>query len=1446
MQRKNTSFALLYVITLIFIPINIKSQINANFSSVQTIGCSPLMVEFNDLSTGSNIIYRKWEFGNGNISIGNNSNPSVIYNSSGLYSITLTISDGIDTASITKSNLIHVTPPPTASIILPFQNGCVPFSLTPLDNSTPSGAPIISWEWHFDDGSLIDSNQNTTHTYYNNGSYSISLKITDSLGCSDYTTISQPFVAHKPQSNFTSINTRFACSPPLNVHLSSLSNGIGSFSYFWNVNNQTFTSSQVNTVINQTGNYDVELIVTDPIGCKDTLNMSNYLQIGSSSTSMNIPDTTCRNTIETFSAMGLTNTYFIWDFGDGQTGVGNSTSHGYAYPGTFTVTLIANHPGGCTDTLTQPIVVETVSAAFTSSPHYSCQKPMPVNFLDQSTGNIINWEWKFGANNGSSSVQNPTHTIQQPGIYTDTLTVTTAFGCKSEVVHIANDSLIVNQANFIPSISEGCAPLTVQFQNTTPTLLSLQTILWDFNFGAVSPTVNNQISPTHVFTVPGIYKVKLTTISYSGCQTTIIKTIKVGSHQTASFTLDTNLACGSKAISCINNSSYSNLINYYQWNFGDGTYSSAFQPQHLFKDTGYLDVSLIVGYNGCMDTARIDSAIYIKSPILDFSYKIDCSSPNNVSFYPSSLGGTNFYWNFGDGTPIDSVHWNHIHQFPPNDGDYNITFSGKDTNSGCQYLSSNIIKVRYLQGQISSSDSIACLNDSITFSTLGSVNVFGSIDWARNSWANMTSGINTNSFQINQRGSNTVYAIVHDINGCADTLSQNILSFKPVAQIAADTTIGCAPFSVLFSDSSTSDTNITSYVWNFGDGLTSTLQNINHTFINQQSASYNINLTVTDTFGCFDQITEYNYITTTLPNSFFNADVFEICASDTIHLTDVPTGNFTYQWNFGDSTSSSQYQPYHSYQTSGVFDISLSVTDSNGCTNTYTRPSYVTVHQIPTASFSANQLTTTCYPSSIIFNNPSSLASNWEWNFGDSLGNRITQNGFAQHLYHHPGLYDIFLKVTSPFGCSDSLTKTQYISIQGPTAQIDLQPNIGCTNKDFNFDVIQTNSAAQIFTWDFGDGNTQTIHNQTSAIPHTYNHAMNYDVTLLTSDSLGMCIKTDQTNVRVIKIEAGFDMSHQFGCTPVNLNLTNKSIGQNKQIWFVDGIAQNSSTNPNMNLISPGIHQILLTVWNDSVTCRDSIQKQIEIFPLPRVKTSNDTSICYGDSIQFVTSGADVFQWFPSQYLTLTSIPDPISYTTSSMQYTVQGTDSNNCINTDTINIDIVQFPKIISFPSDITLYDGQSLNVSVETNQKLNYQWSSLGYLSCDDCKEPTIETHEKNAYSLHYEDLFQCFSGDTSFIVDIIDFNVYIPNSFTPNNDGNNDFFMLASDGVDRLMYMYVYDYWGTLVYESTDLNQGWDGTYNGQTLNGNTAYAYKIKVIGYSGRTAEFMGTVNLISR
>ncbi|UTW67603.1 PKD domain-containing protein [bacterium SCSIO 12643] len=1446
MQRKDAPFALLYVIILLFAPINVNAQVNANFSSVQTIGCSPLMVEFNDLSTGSNIIYRKWEFGNGNMSIGNNTHPYVIYNSSGFYSVTLTVSDGIDTSTVTKTNLIHVTPPPTAAISLPVNHGCVPVTLSPQDISTASVAPIVSWEWDFDDGALLDSNQNAVHTYQVKGNYSISLKVTDSLGCSDYTIISHPFKVYKPKSRFSSIGSRFACSPPLNVNLSSQPIGTSPFTYSWTVNNQNFTSSQLATAIHQSGNYDVELIVTDSIGCKDTLNINNYLRIGNSSTSINAPDTTCRNTLENFIAVGPTNSYYTWDYGDGNTGTGISTSHSYAYPGTFTITLVANNPGGCSDTVTQNIVVETVSADFTSSPHYSCQQPMMVNFQDQSTGNITQWEWNFGAHNGTSTSQNPTHQINHPGIYNDTLTVTTAFGCQSTVVKLANDSLIVNQANFTPSITEGCAPLTVQFQNTTPALLSLQSVFWDFDFGSVSSTTNTQMSPTHVFTIPGVYKVKLTAITYSGCQTSIIKTIRVGSPQNAAFALDTNLACGSESIQCINNSTDTNLINYYSWNFGDGSFEYQPQPQHIFKDTGYLNISLIVGYNGCYDTASIDSAIYIKSPITDFSYNVDCTQPNNVAFSPSTLGGTSFYWDFDDNSPIDSTSWNHTHVFPNIDGDYDVSILAKDSTTSCQYKYTKKVRIRYLQGQLSSTDSITCLNDSVLFSTSGSNNIFGSIDWSLNNFSNLASGIGAHKFRINQRGNNTIYAIIKDLNGCRDTLATHVKAFKPIARMNVDTMLGCAPFSVQFSDSSSSDTNIISYLWNFGDGTNSSQKNFNHVYTQQQATSYDVSLTVTDTFGCSHSVKRYDYIATTLPPAFFNSTDLDICARDTANFIDIPNGNYTYAWDFGDSSSSTIQTPSHAYQTDGQYSISLSVADSNGCINTFTRPSFITVRPIPSPQFASDKQSTSCYPSSIIFNNTSNIATSWEWNFGDTTGTRITSSGMAQHLYHQPGVYDITLKVTSDYGCSDSINLGQHINIQGPTAQIDLQPNTGCLNKQFSFNVAQINPAANIFTWDFGDGTIQTLNNQSSAIYHTYNYATSYDITLLTSDSLGLCVKTDQSTVHVIEIKADFDLSHQFGCTPVNLNLTNKSAGYNQQAWSVDGIFKSSSKNPNLDLTQPGMRTISLKVWNDSVSCMDSIQKQIEVFPLPHVSTYSDTSICYGDSLQLSVSGANSFQWFPSNFLTATNIPNPITTTTQNMQYVVQGTDSNNCINTDTLDIQIVTPAQILSFPKDTMIYEGQSFALTVNADQKLNYLWTSDEYLSCEDCKDPFVEPQQKSVYTLHYEDPFQCFSGDTSVTVDIIDFNVYIPNSFTPNNDGDNDVFMLASDGVDRLMYMYIYDYWGNLVYESRELDQGWDGTYNGQTLNGNTAYVYKIKVIGFSGKTAEFVGTVNLISR
>ena len=541
---------------LLLIGIQVNAQLNANFTIDTEVGCGPFTVLFNDISQGTGIIYRKWDFGNGNMSIGNVSSPSAVYINVGTYDISLTISDGVDTSTIVKSSGVIVVSPPTPNIILSANSGCVPLQLQLSDGSVASYAPIISWEWDFKDGSLLDTAQNTSHTYLNVGAYAISLKIIDSLGCEAYDSVDVPVVASKPVSSFTNSGSRFICNPPMQVNLVNTSNGVTPLTHEWKLNAQTYNTTNLNTSLTTSGNFDVELVTTDAIGCKDSILFSNYFNVGNFNTTLNAPDTVCLGSSEKYVVKGLNQAQYTWDFGDGSIISGDSVMYSYGASGAYKLKLFINNPGGCKDILEKYVLVDHVSAEFKSYPHQSCKVPMSVGFQDQSTGNITAWSWRFGSNNGNigSTAQNPTHLINSPGVYDDTLTVTSAFGCTDTFVRLANETLDVVPTTYITDVEEGCAPLTVNFQNQTGRLKNIKSILWNFDLGSKLNPTSTRFSPNYTYNQPGTYTTQLTVTLKNGCLSHMTTQIRVGSKPTTLFSLDVNQTCASDIVSVTNNS----------------------------------------------------------------------------------------------------------------------------------------------------------------------------------------------------------------------------------------------------------------------------------------------------------------------------------------------------------------------------------------------------------------------------------------------------------------------------------------------------------------------------------------------------------------------------------------------------------------------------------------------------------------------------------------------------------------------------------------------------------------------------------------------------------------------------------------------------------------------------------------------------------------------------
>ena len=198
--------------------------------------------------------------------------------------------------------------------------------------------------------------------------------------------------------------------------------------------------------------------------------------------------------------------------------------------------------------------------------------------------------------------------------------------------------------------------------------------------------------------------------------------------------------------------------------------------------------------------------------------------------------------------------------------------------------------------------------------------------------------------------------------------------------------------------------------------------------------------------------------------------------------------------------------------------------------------------------------------------------------------------------------------------------------------------------------------------------------------------------------------------------------------------------------------------------------------------------------------------------------------------------------------YTVIVRDDYGC--TESMNVFIDEPPLIELFvsPDDTTLDLGEIVTLFTnidpyDPSQIQSYQWTSDDGLSCSDCRNPTVTTYKpRQIYNLTVTYLNGC-TATVSVIVRIAnDLDVFIPNAFTPNGDGNNDIFTIFGAGI-RDVEMTIVDRWGEVVYKTNSIYKGWDGYYKGEIAQ-NGVYVYHSFITYLDGKVVEKKGSVTLI--
>ncbi|MCD4834939.1 MAG: PKD domain-containing protein [Bacteroidales bacterium] len=1200
---------------------------------------------------------------------------------------------------------VYVADPIIADFAIDNVIGCSPLDIM-IENNSRDDWPVWKYQWYYGDGSNLIGDSTTAaaadtlyHTYTNTSDTLQNLKFTlvteNDFFCKD-TLETDVVVKPEIHAGFTP-NILIGCNP---LPVSFTDNSTGNLDkYRWvfgdgaisNVEGDTsHTYSHFNT--NDTVEYNVELRLTSPFFCRDTaratISVFPYLEAGFAITE----DDGCHPLAVTFTNTSSGEDSISLDYGDGTSLDGatfGTVEHTYTNTGTTVLTRFVElkvfNDEGCEkvwlDTIT---VYPEVRANYTiDGPGiYTGCNSRTVTFTNTSnngTHTASQYFWTFGdGSNLDTTFVSFDHfynnTYNDDHDYDFTLHAESQYGCSDDTSNTI--TIYRADANFTVDNVEGCSVLPVNITNTSIGA-SIPVTGWSWDYDDGSPLNTNEQPGTHLHnytntTNPGAdqtFDLSLTVTRNASCSDIKTTTITVSPAVDVSFITTPAVLTICDSVEVDFNSSLAIDVpgTTYEWDFGDGTSSDQADPSHVYRN---ITNPIAVDYtarvtattpNGCTDT---ETTVVTVRPYVNAKFTVDkvqgCS-PLTVDAIATEYIGIpvgNYAWTYGDGyNPAVSDPPAHTYPAnPPGANDiYTLRLDVSDPSGNCTDFATKTITVfDEALADFNPKNSIDCNPYILTFDNL-------SLNAATYKWDFDDGGTTSSDFEptytfTNNTAGPEIYNVELEVTsdeGCTDVFISPVNVYSLViADFDIDISEDCSPVIVTISNNSSGGT----YRWFWDDDdLTAAADyttntspgSFTHTYTNSSGVTEinNLTLIADNGNGCYDTLQRAVTVHTTIDAQFTVDPVSEEgCNPLTVDFTNTTFNGDTYNWSFGDGSSTTTESPTHEFintlTSDKTFNVRMDAESVNGCTD-YAE-TVITVYSKVIADFSI-ETSEGCPPFSTSIDNTSigNVSNSYEWQIdGVLVGGSPTDLSDFDHTYDNNNAisilpYEVKLIATNPHGCTsehiDTVTVYEYVE-----ASYSMDIDNGCTPLNIIFTDLSSVPASTKYTWDFGDGASSGLSDPT----HTfYNPSRTADLTYtidLTVQSPNYC--SDDTSMVI-------DVYHQplatmyvpttTSCPPLEAYMDNfNSKGYDSFEWrFGDG---NTNTVDNSLVHSytslpDAVKYYDLILWvgtDEGCTHTDSIR--LSVFPDVIADFSYDVAGCSPFTSTFTNESsatAEFFSW---------------------------------------------------------------------------------------------------------------------------------------------------------------------------------------------------------------------------